>query len=407
MIKKINQNILFNKLKYRIDSILLFLFFLVVYSIIVFFSSKFSQTDYYTHVEHIISINKGVKDYPSNFLFYYITNLFSCFNSNKLPLYTSLIFLLSISTIFKYEVSKNIIKDFLVQDNFFLNEKAAIIISIICFFIYAIPDPFLFLVHKRMYLGKFVPTVWHNSTSILLSPFVLLLFWRQLKLIIGIHLPNYKNILIILFLVIINILIKPSFIFVYIPATFILILKNFYDKKFNIKELLLSSIPLTIGLILIIIMSSLTYFFQYGSIQEESSSIGIKLFYFYKLFYPLWYLLIAMLFSLALPIMTMLFYPSVVKFKPFIYSILLVIFSLLISFIFIENGPRLTHGNFIWQNVFTIYLLFLTNLIFLYNKFKEKFYFNLKNTILLILLLCHFISGFLYLFKYILIENYS
>jgi len=363
--------------------------------------------DYYAHIDHVVNINKGVKNYPYHFLFFFIVNILSCFSTNKLILYVALIFLLSFATFFKYIVCKGFVMDFIIKDNVGFYKKGVIIISSICFFIYAIPDPFLFLMHKRMYLGKFVPTVWHNSTSILLFPFVLLLFWRQLKIIIDKHKINFKNSLIISLLVIINVLIKPSFIFVFIPVTFILVLKKYFNKEFNFKEFFISIIPLIIGLILILIMSSLTYFFQYGSFQEESSSIGIKFFYVYRLFYPLWYLPVALFFSLGLPIMSIVFYPSILKFKPFGYSFLLVVFSLLISFIFVENGPRLSHGNFIWQNVFTLFLLFLTNLVFLYNTFKVKFSLDFKNTILIFLLLSHFISGFLYLFKYLLIENYS
>jgi hypothetical protein len=158
---------------------------------------------------------------------------------------------------------------------------------------------------------------------------------------------------------------------------------------------------------LIFLSSIITYFFQHGSIQEGNSNIGIDLFFIYKLSYPIIYLPVAMFFSLSLPIMTIIFYRDILKSEAFVYALFLFIISFIISISFVENGPRLFHGNFIWQNVFTIYLLFLTNVIYLYNKLSIKSSFENKDILLMFLLFLHFISGFLYLFKYVLTESYS
>jgi len=405
MFSIIKNKSLVNKFKSNIDTLLLFFVILSIYSYIVYFSSKRIDADFYAHVEHIININQGIKSYPPNFFFYFIANLLSFFTSNRFFLYIVLILLLSVSTIFKYIITKRIVSDYIFADPLF-KRKFVILISFICFFIYAIPDPFLFFIHKRMYLGKIAPVVWHNSTSILLFPFALLLFWKQLQLIIGKHKNTTKNILTIVFLIFLNIIIKPSFIFVFIPATFLILVQSFLIKKIKFRELLFRISPLLFGLLLIILSSSLIYLFQYGSFQAESSSISINLFFIYKLFSPLVYFPVALLFSLFLPILSIVFYPNILKFKPFSYAFILFVFSILIAVVFVESGPRLYHLNFLWQNIFTSYLLFLTNLIFLFNNYNKNLKFDYKFIILMMLMFCHFISGFLYLFKYLLTENY-
>ena len=113
---KININHLFNKLKFKLDSIFFFIFIFLIYSIIVFFSAKSIYMDYYAHIDHVVNINKGVKNYPYHFLFFFIVNILSCFSTNKLILYVALIFLLSFATFFKYIVCKGFVMDFIIKD---------------------------------------------------------------------------------------------------------------------------------------------------------------------------------------------------------------------------------------------------------------------------------------------------
>ncbi len=77
-----------------------------------------------------------------------------------------------------------------------------------------------------MYLGKTVSNVWHNSTIIFLFPFALILFWEEYKIIYKKGYCNKGKILLVFILVVLNALIKPSFLFVFIPASLFLILFN-------------------------------------------------------------------------------------------------------------------------------------------------------------------------------------
>ena len=229
-----------------------------------------------------------------------------------------------------------------------------------------------------MYVGKFVPTVWHNSTTILVFPFTLLLFWHQFLIISGEKKTNFKTLLFICILIFFNAYIKPSFIFVYIPSTFVFLLLNFVRKKTELKLFIINCIPLIFGFLCISIVSIFTYIFQIGSPQDADSKIGFDIFYIYKLSYQLYYLPIVLFFCYLLPIASIIFYPEILKYSPFTYALIICLFSLMISFTFIEEGPRLLHGNFIWQNVFSTYILFITTLVFIFRKVFIKPVFNFK-----------------------------
>jgi len=57
-------------------------------------------------------------------------------------------------------------------------------VSFTLLFVFSLPSVQVFT-NKFYYLGQFTPNVWHNSTTIFLMPFALLLFC------FGFHINNY------------------------------------------------------------------------------------------------------------------------------------------------------------------------------------------------------------------------
>ena len=141
------------KLKKHLDYILLFIFFLIVFSYIVIFVN----TDIQAHLEHIVNINSNEVSYPPNFLFYFVVNLFSAFSSNKILMYIVTIALLSSAVVVKYGISKKVILDLNKRELFEHNKIYLIAFGL--FFCFAIPDPYSVFVLKKMYLGRLVPIV--------------------------------------------------------------------------------------------------------------------------------------------------------------------------------------------------------------------------------------------------------
>ncbi|WP_299442097.1 hypothetical protein [uncultured Aquimarina sp.] len=383
-----------NKLKY-IDIIVLFSFFMVLF----WFIMKYIPTDMPIHINSIIKVNSGESSYLPHFLFFFIVNLLSFFSSNVDLMYVSTALVLSLATVGKFLLSKNMILEIAAGSKLENKETIVKIISFALLFCFAIPDIYNFFVLKLMYLGRTPSVVWHNSTIISVFPFAILLFWRQLKLFKkDCHSLLDREIWLVTALIILNILIKPSFIFAFIPISAFFILKDF-DKN-NIKNSIFKILPIFIGGVCILVQYLSIYYFQTGSLHASKSGITIAMpFEFLRAFIPSWYIPFAFLLSFAFPIATMYYYREIIKFKPFNYALYLTIFGIILSAFVVEDGPRRFHGNFTWQNIICSYLLFLTTTAFLFSKFKIENVLSKKSIILWSLFILHFLSGVLYLFK--------
>ncbi|MFC7356873.1 hypothetical protein ACFQO1_04170 [Jejudonia soesokkakensis] len=383
------------------DVLLIFGICILIFSYLI----SFVATDIQAHVEFVKKINDDTVAYPPNFLFYYLINLFSGFSSKSNFLYPVSVGLLSLSCTAKYYISKKIIIQ-LTRLAFEQSKSLVfILISIGLFFCFAIPDPASLFFLKKMYLGKIVPTVWHNSTTILVFPFAILLFWKQLEVFKTNTVLKTKTVLFLNLLVVINILIKPSFIFCYLPVTFVFILLNF--KKKRLRWLFIRCLPLMTAALLILLQYYLIYALNIGSFKQEKSGVMLSWpFEVYTFWIPWWLIPISFLLSLALPIATLVCYREVLKYKPFLYATALMITGLFISAFILESGPRMSHGNFTWQNIVCCFLLFLATVAFLTPKFLRISPWSKKTKFLFILFVLHSISGVLYLLKILITNQY-
>jgi len=388
-----------NYFKLEFDAIAIFFLSIFIFTFIV----NNVPTDINEHINHAVKINSTATLYPANFLFYFIVNLFSGFSNYAPLMYAVTVFILSLANMLKYIISKKII--FALNKPLILTVKKNYLIPIGLFFCFAIPDPLTLFFIKHLYLGKIVPVVWHNSTTILLFPFAILLFWKQFRIINQLDVANRTNMLIINMLVILNVIIKPSFIFVYLPVTFLFLF--FQKKQETFKRKLLKLSPILTGFFVVIVQYYLLFKLQSGSIQKEASGVVIsKPFEVLSSWIPVWYIPISLFFSFALPLVTCILHKNILKYRPFLYSLSLAILAITISAFVKESGPRMLHGNFTWQNVICAYLLFLTTVSYLIPKFLNNKTKSIKNKILLSLFVIHSLSGVLYIFKIIFTLNY-
>ena len=386
---------LLNALKKQIDVILFILFNLIVFS----FITNNVETDIEEHLQHIVNINANVTNYPPNFLFYYLANILSLFSSNLKLLYWSTILLLSTSNTLRFYISKLIIKKLSKNNGFKLKPFQLTVLGLLLFICFGIPDYFNLFEFKKLYITRIVSNVWHNSTLILLFPFAFLLFFKQYQVLENPLKSKHLDLVIITFLVLINIIIKPSFVFVYIPVTLIFLLKIMLSLGF--RKIAYLFLPIILGSLFLLIQYLMIYKFQIGSIQsdEVSQVIIVKPFKYYLYWMPDWYLPIMFLFSYTLPFFSIILKPKILKYKPFLYALCMSIFGLLISIFVMESGPRQWHGNFMWQNIICSSLLFLTNVIFLNTYYLKKNNMSAKLKFLIGIFMLHCVSGVIYLFK--------
>lgn len=157
----------------------------------------------------------------------------------------------------------------------------------------------------------------------------------------------------------------------------------------------------------------LQYYYIYiqniGSYHAEKSSVIIAPFQGYKVFSLLRNLPFAFLGSYLFPLLVLWFNRKNID-KSVIYSWVLVILSLLIFFLFIEDGPRKLHGNFYWQIVPSSYILYLTSFVNLLKNDRIK-KINSHNTIQDFIIYIFFglsvLFGILFFLKNTLYLNFS
>ena len=397
------MNIINKVIKFKhLDAILVFVLSLILFLALI----NFINTDIQTHIESILKVNSDKVSYPPHFLFFFLVNLFSFFSSNIPLMFFVTAILLSLATLAKYIISKRILLELVLDSKYKHKLRVIKIVSFGLLFCFAIPDVYNFFVLKLMYLGRYPSVVWHNSTTVFLFPFALLLFWKQYKLI---HVEKIKlldkDVIICSVLVALNISIKPSFVFVYIPVSVFFVLR--YFVKSDIRKYIIQLIPVFVGMVLIAIQYVSIYHYQTGSLQAADSSVSLGMpFEFARNFIPSWYVPIAIIMSLVFPIVAIWYYRDILKFKPFLYSLYLLFFGMCISSIVIETGPRKFHGNFTWQNIICVYLLMLTTVAFLLPKVFIKERYSKKMIVLGGVFLAHFLSGILYLLKIYFTKSY-
>lgn len=259
--------------------------------------------------------------------------------------------------------------------------------------------PVLYISNKYFYIGNFVPNVWHNSTTILLMPFAILLYIVSIKQIKSYDCTRDIQITI---LILLNIFIKPSFIFVFICIYPLIILLKYRFSKTFFRSLL----PLIIGGMTILAQYLLIYKISDPHLEpSELSGIGIGFFDLYKIKINIGFLPITLISSYFFPIAySILNRKKLINNIVYIYTILLTSLALLIYAVLFETGPRFLHGNFYWQIVPCSWLLYFITIIYLSKDIKQSG-FTLKNKILTAIYTIHVLFGILYLAR-IIIKHY-
>lgn len=378
--------------------LIIIVFLISIYNFLTYTVS----TDIALHAQFIKSYADGHIPFQVNFLYYFTVYAISFFSSDLNILLFVSIYVLAFITFLKYHVVKKIIYSEINQ----LSEKAVIISSlstfllIICFSL-----PSILLLDNMYYLANFPANVWHNSTVIFAMPFVILLFWNSAK-----QISDYKQsrLILIIFLIAINIVIKPSFVFVYVLA-FPLI--NFIRHKFT-KPFLLNLTPVIFAFFFI----ALQYYYVFVSSTNNVNQSSVKIDLFNVLAYwtksTHWYqiaiiVLSTIISSYLFPIVLLLRNKQLIHKNIVLFGVFCSTIGLLIFYVLSETGSREFDGNFIWQTFMCSFLLFFVCIVELLkmifsNKSGWKTY-----RIEIIFFLLHVLSGIYYFYRILSTETYN
>ena len=206
------------------------------------------------------------------------------------------------------------------------------------------------------YLGKFTQTIWHNSTLICVFPFCLLLVG---KTFCWFRSGSLKDLGLMFLLGFVIVLIKPSFLFCYIPTLPIFLFIR--DRRFS--RLLFQSIGL-VSVLFVALLVEKHLIFTWDPVldslytpQEKSQVVINPLKVWLKFSHePIFDFLSSFPLIFAFLI---LWRKRAFESPLFSFSLLLLFFALLVYLLLAETGFREFHANFYWQIPIALFLCHL------------------------------------------------
>jgi len=312
-----------------------------------------ATTDIRHHAIFTADLIKG-RFFPPNFLYFLTVASFTFFSPVIEDILVGSAIVLALVVAAKFWVSAVYAAKSLgisqLQDS-----KTYLLLLLACsglLFVFCLPLP-----GQHWYLGQLPPNIWHNSTTIALMPFAVLLFFYSYNYL---NTGNTKLLRPMLGLVLLNIFIKPSFFF-----CFIVVFPVFCLFRFGLrKRFFRACLPVMVGALVMFAQYMLIY--GHSAYEDDSvfakSAIAVEWLYVWQEFssnIPL-----SVINSFALPLLFMLGYPKEFAGDERIrYSLSLLIVGVIIFCTFYETGVRNMNGNFSWQNIVNSYILHLVVLI--------------------------------------------
>lgn len=383
-----------NITKKNLDVIGIFALMVGIFAYIMFVIKWNSDLPAHAHIAQ--QMLEEHRLFSTNFLMYFLINLLTFFTGAKYPMRAVLVLLLAAANTAKYTIVRAAFCEW-------TSSKTAKLASFSMLFVYIIPLMYflkplgIFLSADNMYLGYYVPNVWHNSTILCMMPFAIacyLLSVKQFK-----QYTDRRNKYISLFLVL-SVLVKPSFFFVYVIAYPIIMLGQYGLSKTFSKSLL----PLLAGGICLVY----EYVTIYYSGVNDGSSVVIDIAQLFTLDFWQSHILYLVV-SLSLPLLFLCLYGrTIVRDPEFWFVLIMLVCGLGIMWCCRETGPRATHGNFGWQTIATMWFVYFYMLKTATNSevSSSSQRGGYSQRVTLIIFGLHVIMGFVYLGKFLVTKSF-
>lgn len=362
------------------------------------------RTDLQVHAEIIrIMIRESIL--PGNFLYYLTVALFSGFSLDLQVLSYSSCAVLALSVLFKFSVTKSIVFSELAGSGLdereprFHGHIVGLLIILFCLSLFAHNYP---VFSRRLYLGQFPPNLWHNSTTIFVMPFALLLFYKSYVFLRDGEMKLLPHLLI---LCVINVLIKPSYCFV-----FLIVFPVFALWRFGLSNKSLAAILLACFVGTLVLLQYL-YIYKYATVFDlyaKRGPSGVKID-----FLKVWRsfsqnILLSLLASLVFPLVSLaLYYKSLIANLLYRYAAVSFVVALTVFMVLAESGGREFHGNFGWQVIISNFLLFLVTLTEIAKRHQFSPLASNRFKCAFGALLGHYAFGLVYLAKLMILRSYS
>jgi hypothetical protein len=244
--------------------------------------------------------------------------------------------------------------------------------------------------YKSVYLGQIAPTIWHNSTTVLVMPLVILLFRASAR---WLSLPSTPNAVLTSGLCVLSAIIKPSYAIALLP-----VLVPWYC--YTALATAGMSLPKLAGHIAILVAPVIVVLAAQWLLIASYTAITIAPFGVWTLYSP--NPLASLLLSLAFPLAASILYRECWR-GNIAFMLAWAVFAVaLTEFILLaEDGIRFNHANFLWGPCMALYLVFLTCAESL---FREAL--SVRFLLVLTLFAAHLASGLFFFWRIVTGQGY-
>lgn len=343
-------------------------------------------TDIQVHIQRN-SYPNPAPGFMTNFLYYWLIWLVSYLIPSQVFLGGFFATVLALAVMWKYKLSTQIIFDSLEQEEENLTRNRWVLICCIgLVFAFSLP---VSLDLADYYLGQFPPNIWHNSTTIVVMPFVVLAFYASYNYLLK---PDKRSFALLILWTALIYIIKPS-----ILPVLALIFPLFALSGHGLKRPFWMA---TLYSLLVISTLVLPLLFVAGGSagRNEGGGLAIGLFEVWSLYSGNY--VASLLATLLFPMVCVALYFKKAKENLLLrygWTAWLVAF-LMFAFIH-ETGQFFKAGNFGWQLIMASYLLFLTSVIFFNKQLSAKGTMEKKDKAIIAAFVLHVVSGVFYLVK--------
>lgn len=269
--------------------------------------------------------------------------------------------------------------------------------------------------NSHYYLGQGSPNVWHNPTTIAVRPFMILItvltveYWsceKEERISLGRHNMKKKTAYqwVLLILLLISTVIKPSYLMVYLPVCGIRALFQLCKARGrNFISLICSHLYFLPSLV-VFLWQYIKIYLLGGAASGEAGETGIAIAFFKVARLYASSVTVSLILKMAFPLLVVIIWRKIL-FKDKLFQLVFAQFlaGLAITWTFTETGKRARHGNFGWGNILAASFLWIFCVIFyvkevLENKDKiaEDTVMKVKYGIPAIVLLWHLLAGICY-----------
>lgn len=383
---------------------------LILIAVFVFFAGYFvlllfrhTSSDIQAHagIAYAYAVN-GDKLFP-NFLYFFLVAFLSGFSANMHIYYAASVVLIAAAVAAKFFISKKMLQQYCGSRN--IGKESFLLPAVMMLFVFALPS-LNFFNFNQYYYGQLPPNVWHNSTVIFLMPFSILLFFSSCQLLYEEKKPVKPLLIRIFILVIINALIKPSFLFTIIPAVGIIALfKAIAKRSLYFAGILL---PYVAGVFVVALQYYLIFKQNHISgVVDEGTKSDVSIAPFEVWSYYSVNMLWSFVASCFFPLVYFISTKAAILKKPMVQlASLNYLGAVAVWVLFAETGFRKYHANFCWQAIVASYLLFLTLLIQFIKDSKSGEINKWQRIVTGGAFLLHFVWGVVYWLKIIIFKTY-